>query len=277
MTENFQWTAEWASKLSKARNLAEKANEGDVFFLEMSRANPICSMYLVTGKVSNDDPNRRELHMHVDQEPRTYPYFPTTKESIRNLAYQEYTRKFQKKGKNTDSTEDVIMSKETFLRKFTEITVHADKSIRKTHGIMCYQDGNFENEDMSNVYILHISDVMNIHMRKKKGLKTTLVLPTHSLSYIPETTRNKFIEETLSEEMLAFLEDNIDFFYRLYCYYANDSFVPVRTKVDLRSPTFLYSRFFMNEPFFVKHQKGKLIEFNQFNTSFESKIAYRSA
>jgi hypothetical protein len=54
-------------------------------------------MYLVTGKVSADDPHRKELHMHVDQEPRTYPYFPTTKESIRNLAYQEYTREFQKK------------------------------------------------------------------------------------------------------------------------------------------------------------------------------------
>jgi hypothetical protein len=58
MTENFQCTAEWASKLSKARNLAETGNEGDVFFLEMSQANPICSMYLVTGKVSSDDPNR---------------------------------------------------------------------------------------------------------------------------------------------------------------------------------------------------------------------------
>jgi hypothetical protein len=148
------------------------------------------------------------------------------------------------------------MSKETFLCKFAEITVHADKSIRKTHGIMCYQDGNFENKDMSNIYVLHISDVMNIHMRKKKGLSTTLILPTHSLSYIPETRRNKFIEETLNEEMLVFLEDNIDFFYRLYCHYANDSFVLVRTRVDLKCSIIVLSRFFMNEPFLSNTKKG---------------------
>jgi hypothetical protein len=275
MSQDFKWTAEWAAKLSKTRDMAEKAQEGSVFFLEMKNADPICSMYIISGKLSAEDPERHELHMHVDQEPRTYPYFPNSKESIRNLAYDEYARTFQKNKSTTKSTE-VMMTKTEFFRKFTEITVAADKSIRQTHGIMCYQDGNFQNEDISNVFVLHISDVMNIHMRKKEGLSTSLFLPTHSLSFIPDTARNKFMEETLTREMLVFLEQNIDFFYRLYCYYANDSFVPIRTKVPLECKTFKYSRFFTNEPFFIKHQRGKLMEFNQFNKKFESIVAYRS-
>jgi hypothetical protein len=108
------------------------------------------------------------------------------------------------------------------------------------------------------------------------GLNTTLLFKTHSLSFIPDTTRNKFIEETLTGNMLSFLEENIDFFYRLYCYYANDSFVPVRTSVDRKCKIFKLSRLFMNNPFFTKHQKGKLSEFKQRNKAFESMLAYRS-
>jgi hypothetical protein len=44
------------------------------------------------------------------------------------------------------------------------------------------------------------------------GLNTTLLFKTHSLSFILDTTRNKFIEETLTGNMLSFLEENIDFF-----------------------------------------------------------------
>jgi hypothetical protein len=62
--------------------MAEKGKEGSVFFLEMKNANPMCSMYLRSGKVSTDDPEKHEIHMHVEQEPRTYLYFPTSKESI---------------------------------------------------------------------------------------------------------------------------------------------------------------------------------------------------
>jgi hypothetical protein len=105
-----------------------------------------------------------------------------------------------------------MMSEATFTRKFLEITVAADSSIRETHRIMCYQDGDLNNNANHNVFILHISDVLNIHMRKKMGLDTTLLIKTHSLSFIPETTRNKFIEEILTCDMLMFLEENVDFF-----------------------------------------------------------------
>jgi hypothetical protein len=105
-----------------------------------------------------------------------------------------------------------MMTKLEFFCKFTEITVAADTSIRQTHGIMCYQDGNLQNKNMSNIYVLHISDVMNIHMRKKESLSTTLLLSTHSLSFILDTTRNNFFEETLNGDMLTLFEDNIDFF-----------------------------------------------------------------
>jgi hypothetical protein len=275
MSQDFKWTAEWAAKLKKTQEMAEKGEEGNVFFLEMKNANPICSMYLITGKISEDDKNKRDFHMHVEQEPRTYPYFPTSQVLIRNLAYQEYARRFQNRTSTTSSTFG-MMSEAAFTRKFLEITVAADSSIRQTHGIMCYQDGDLKNHAKHNVFILHISDVLNIHMRKKMGLKTNLLIKTHSLSFIPDTTKNKFIEETLSTDMLMFLEENVDFFYRLYCYYANDSFVPVRTEVDIKCKVFKLSRFFMNDPFFSKHQKGKLSQFNQLNKEFESTLAYRS-
>jgi hypothetical protein len=154
---------------------------------------------------------------------------------------------------------EVIMSKQTILHKFTEVMVAADRGIRQTHGIMCYQDGNFENKDISNVYISHISDVMNIHMREKMGLCTILLIPTHSLGFIHGTSRNQFIEEMLSSDMLTFIEENIDFFYRLYCYYANNSFVPVRTCVDCKYTTFKLSQFFMNDSFFTNTKKASLV------------------
>jgi hypothetical protein len=112
--------------------MAEKGKEGSVFFLEMKNANPICFMYLCSGKVSTDDPEKKEIHMHVEQEPRTYPYFPTSKESIQKLAYEEYTRRSQKKVSTANCTE-VMMTKLQFFRKFTEITVAADTSAYRLH------------------------------------------------------------------------------------------------------------------------------------------------
>jgi hypothetical protein len=169
-----------------------------------------------------------------------------------------------------------MMTKVQFFCKFTEITVAADTSIRQTHGIMCYQDGNLENENMSNIYVLHILDVMNIHMRKKEGLSTTLFIPTHSLSFILDTTRNKFIKETLTPDMLIFFEDNVDFFTDYTVIMQTINFVPLRTKVLLKCKTFKLSRFFTNDPFFMRHQRGKLSEFNQMNKAFESTITCRS-
>jgi hypothetical protein len=104
MSQDFKWTAEWAAKLKKTQEMTEKGEEGNVFFLEMKNSNPICSLYLCTGKVSEDDPNKRDIHMHVEQEPQTYPYFPTSQVLIRNLAYQEYARRFQNRTSSTNST-----------------------------------------------------------------------------------------------------------------------------------------------------------------------------
>jgi hypothetical protein len=87
---------------------------------------------------------------------------------------------------------------------FIEVTLAVDASIRQTHGIMCHQDGNLTNLDISNVYVLHVCNVMDIHMRKKKGMKTQLFIQTHSLSFILETMRNKLVEETLSGDLLSF-------------------------------------------------------------------------
>jgi hypothetical protein len=73
MSQDFNWSPEWQAKLTHITELAENAKEGDEFFLEMSESNPMCSMYLCTGGVSLDNPNKKNVHLFVEQEPVTYP------------------------------------------------------------------------------------------------------------------------------------------------------------------------------------------------------------
>jgi hypothetical protein len=275
MSQNFNWSPEWQAKLTRITELAENAREGDEFFLEMSRSNPMCSMYLRTGGVSLDNPNKKNVHLLVEQEPVTYPYWPSTREVAKDNAYVEYLGRFKKEFGNTNSSR-VPMSKSTFKDKYTEITKVVDSEIKESHGIMCYHDGNVNNTTIHNCYILHICDVLNIHIRKKKGLKTRVLIRSYILNQIGPDTTSKLIEETLTSDQLAFLEENIDYFYRQYCYYGNYSYVPVRTYVERDCSVFKLSKFFMNDTFYTKHQKGKLKEFNQMNGSLERRILYRS-
>jgi hypothetical protein len=276
MSGEFEWTPEWQAKLTRTTELAEQASEGSVFFLEMSRADPICSMYIKTGSTSSEDAGKKEVHLVVEQEPRTYPYFPATKELVKSKAYEEYLRRAASKNGGSVGTVPNMMTRSTYYSKFLEVTKIVDDSIQDTHGIMCHHDGDLQNFSFRNVYVLHVCDVMNIHMRKKKGLRTNLLISTQLLNEIADTTSNALTQLKMNDAQLSFFEDNIDYYYRLYCYYANFSYVPIRTEVDRHCTIFKLSRFFMNDSFYVKHQRGKLQEFNQMNTTTQSRVAYRS-
>jgi hypothetical protein len=273
MSGNFNWSPEWQAKLSRVTELAEHGKEGDEFFLEMSHSNPMCSMYLRTGGVSENNPNKKDVHLVVEQEPRTYPYWPSTQEEMKEKAYGEYLKRFGTKNTNSSC---VPMSKSIFKDRFTNVAAAIDSAIREHHGIMCYHDGNTQHHHISNTYVLHICDVLNIHMRKKKGLGTQVLIRSNFLRFIGPETKSKFLDEQLSEYQLSFLEENVDYYYRVYGYYNNDSKVPVWTWVDRSCEIFTSSRFFMNDTFYTKHQKGKLKEFNLLNTSIDMRVFYRS-
>ena len=97
---------------------------------------------------------------------------------------------------------------------------------------MCYDDGNLENHRIHNCFVLHICDVLNIHMRRKKGFETKVLIRGYTLNQIGPNTKSKFIEQNMTSDQLAFLETNIDYIYRQYCYYGNYSYIPVRTYID---------------------------------------------
>ena len=37
-----------------------------------------------------------------------------------------------------------------------------EQSISKYNGVVCYKDGNWENTEDTNIFILHICDIMNV-------------------------------------------------------------------------------------------------------------------
>jgi hypothetical protein len=81
--------------------LAEHGKEGDEFYLEISRLNPMCSMHLRTGGTSDDDPTKKNVHLPVEQEQVTYPYWPSTQEVMKEKAYVEYLKQFGRDNTNS--------------------------------------------------------------------------------------------------------------------------------------------------------------------------------
>ena len=149
-----------------------------------------------------------------------------------------------------------------------------DSSKKKYHRVLCYDDGNSTNKRVDNCYFLHICDIMNMMSVRGKGYVPDIVVKTSMFETLPcNGVVNKFEKSHLNKSNVPFL---MDFFYRLYSYYSNTSFMSIRTSVSRDNVILNTSYFFMNNDHFLQHQIGKLAEFNQNEKDIQSKILYRS-
>ena len=108
-----------------------------------------------------------------------------------------------------------------------------EKSISKYNGVVCYKDGNSENKEHKNLFILHICDIMNVMTNSHNNRLTDITVRSNLLSDLKEKkVVNQFEKEYLRKENHDFFLKHIDFLYVCYAYYGNNSFVPIRTSVS---------------------------------------------
>ena len=158
-----------------------------------------------------------------------------------------------------------------------ETCIDVDKAIRDYHGIVCYHDGNHHNTSLSNIYVMHVCDVMNIMVASMKGnIPKVVVKSTLMVNLSGDHIKNELMQTHLRKINFDFFFAHIDFLYMIYGYYSNHSFVAIRTEVSINSRIFKQASFFTNDSQFITHQEGKLIEFNQNEKRSETRLIYKS-
>jgi hypothetical protein len=119
---------------------------------------------------------------------------------------------------------------------------------------------------------MHVCDIINIFVTDMMHMDPVrFKIPTNLLYEVPKKFNHR-----LTEEQRFFLLHHCESFYTIYRYYGNYSFMGVRTKINEFNSKLSRSSFFMNDEFFVKHQKGKITEHNRYKPTNEHFIAYRS-
>ena len=268
---------DWTRRLTNAKICAENGDEGDVFFLEVTTS-PLVSLFITTGKSIKKNSKKKSVSLSFKEQHSSYPTVIETKDEVVRVGYNNFkvvieemsdNRKAKKKFKDTTMSE--------YSDMLREACIDIDSSIRDYHGIVCYVDGNHHNRSIGNLYVLHVCDVMNIMVSSMKNKIPKVVVKSSLLMTIPgDHIKNDLMQTHLRKKNFEFFFAHIDFFYMIYGYYNNHSFVPVRTQVSIHSRVFRKSSFFTNDDHFIRHQKGKLIEFNQNEKRSESKLIYKS-
>ena len=269
LPDSVSLSEDWKRRLNEVKRKAMVADEGSTYFLQVS-SHPVVSLFIVTGDKLNDTSNERSVHLHYSPQPECYPPVITDTSVLEAMGYEQYNKLNGTMMKKYPTLEEYKIS---LYSLFDDI----DRTILENHGVRCYDDGCARNKAHTNVFYLHICDVLNIFINKKMHSGTTeVIVSTDMLMSIPTTMSNEFEDSYLRESNKEFLSSNVDFVYYCYAYLGNKSFVPIRTGIKDNSNTFVCSKFFMNNDHFVMHQYGKLQEINQNGCGITSKIAYRT-
>jgi hypothetical protein len=221
---------EFKKKLGEVQDRAEKAEEHTCNFLEIN-SNPVTSLYLITGQKKNDGSVEKDIHMSFEQQTNDFPVMPVTEALCDKQGYSWYTTKV-KRDYDLGITSKYEPMKFDYWKEVLYNMRHIiDASIKTYHGIKCYEDGDMTNDNIKNVYFLHVCDVMNLYINKKDKKQTTLLLKSKLLEELKHTTIDQLTTCILNEEYTTFFVDNIDFLYTTYCYYGNASMLPIRTHI----------------------------------------------
>ena len=255
--------------LHLVKELAENAEEGSTFFIEVSYQ-PLVSLFVTTGKVIKDQPDKHSVHLRFVSEPHHYS------EVLNEVKVTDtYVLGFNLYNQLTDNIINKLEMVD-YKKKFDKVCKELDVAKKKYHGICCYEDGEELNASISNVFILHICDIMNLLVCKENGIIPQVELGTNLLKEIGNkvciANEVAFITKSNSD----FFMRHIDHFYVCYAYVSNTSFTPIRTRVNKDSSIFVRSSFFTNDDHFNNHQAGKLNLFNQNNEQITSRMIYRS-
>jgi hypothetical protein len=272
---SFLLTAEKKRKVENARTLTEAGPPGTSYFFEMS-SNPVTSVFLTSGPLKENSDSTHEVHMRLVHEPIGYPEQPKKGVETERKGYRMYMQKKVDAYKADNSVGLNIESFETYVSKFYNVTMAIDRAIFVDHGVKVYEDGDMDNDILSNVIILHPCDIMNIYVEAMSNNVPELYVTSETLPRMSANTRNVLVHSMFDDDQLTFFEQEIDFIYLCYCYYGNYSYLPIRTRVPIESEVFTESSFFTNFDHFVQHQIGKLRAVNQDNRDIWLRMKLRS-
>jgi hypothetical protein len=272
----FHLTPEKQRQLALLKNAALHSEKGTAHFFELDSC-PVFSMFLITGDMKDDGSNERDLEMKFVNQGDHYPTILVKKDDVSNFAYGDYIRKKLTEYASDQSIPIEILSLSRYIEEYESVLHVLQACIRDNHGVRCFENGDMTQDVYGNVYFLHICDVINIYVNKKKGLRTKLVLKSQLLDEIKDEMKDVLFSKLLKGKKLEIFDYQVDVFYMIMCYYCNHSFIPIRTYIDSKSDVFLKSRFFMNDNHFVRHQNGKMSTINFVNPGKMSTVLYRSA
>ena len=267
LPDSIGLSSEWQRRLDNVKKKAIVAEEGSSFFLEVS-SHPVVSLFVVTGAIADFETDEREVHLHFSEQPDCYPDVITSVSVMERMGFNQYRLKLS----DDESELDFV----TFTTAFYDVCSDIDRTIQRNHGVKCYEDGCITNEASSNVFYLHICDILNIMVNKEEDLTTEVVVQSDMMKNVPPLMRNVFEDMYLRPSNKVFLKQNIDFIYYCFAYLGNKSFVPIRTKIADVSTAYSESKFFMTNDHFVMHQFGKMQEINQNGCGLVSRMAYRT-
>ena len=175
MNNSIQLSAELKRKIAICKSIAEDAQEGDVNFVEISSF-PLVSLYIATGAPTSEDKRKKSVHMDFRNEPNSFPTFNVHSIGPEKMGYDKYIL-------SIDDNE-VQLSLVEYTMMFTSTCKDIDAAISKYHGVKCFEDGNVSNDTTSNVFFLHVCDVMNIISCKRNNTTPVLFIKTGLLKEI---------------------------------------------------------------------------------------------
>ena len=150
-------SVELKRKIEVIQDRAQHADEGDTFFLQVS-SNPVVSLFITTGKVIDEATAKKNIHLHYSPQDKSYPNIIKSALEMHTMGLNSY---------NSGIKEDKKLDMHTYKQKFYDLCHDIDECIKVNHAVKCYQDGDEDNQAPSNVFYLHICDILNLIISKE--------------------------------------------------------------------------------------------------------------
>ena len=166
LPESISNSLDWKRRIGYIKRKAKYADEGSTFFLQVSN-HPVVSLFIVTGAIDTKNRDERLIHLHFEPQPDTYPNLVTSTSMMETMGYNDYM--------SSCRSDETIMDKEEYKKKFYACCEDIDKSIKVNHGVKCYEDGDSTNNSETNVFYLHVCDILHIMISKSSGVPNNIL------------------------------------------------------------------------------------------------------
>jgi hypothetical protein len=268
-------TQEQRRKLDLIVESAETSDEGTRHFFEYS-SNPVVSVFIHTRGLVDNTSDKHHTHVEMVAQPDSFPETPANMYDTQREAYADYYRKKLAEYRTNEANGLNAISFKEYQRRFQNVLEVVDRALHAHHGVKCYEDGDSTNDSLGNVLYLHVCDIINIYVNRRRGVPTYVYIPTNSLDEINDDLIDVLTTDMLTGELRETFDYQCDVFYRCFCYYGNYSFLAIRTQVPMNSEQLPNSRFFTNNRHFMQHQFGKVDQLACVEPHLAARIQFRT-